>query len=164
MLQKVCAALSLPGASSASSKGAESRQTAASDSNAAGTAFILPSTLCKAQSPPMGGLSTTRTVGWRDSVDSAVSRAVRPVNMEPGLEMNYDTDSDNEPEDWVALPRRELSANALSRLEASLRHALDNVNSVSARVPPTANMPPTAGWERGDSIGSRPNRPSFTYP
>lgn len=160
MLQKVCAALPLPGSSSGSSTTAESRQSAAGDFNGTGTPFILPSTLCKVQSPPMG-----TSFGWRDSVDSAVSRAVRPVKMECGLGMYYDTDSDNDPEDsWVPLPRRELSANALSRLEASLRHALDNANSMSGNVPPTANMPPTGGCERGDSIGSRPDRPSFTYP
>merc|ERR1712032_416729 len=105
MLQKVYAALPLPGSSSASSKGAESRQsTAAStadDADATRTPFILPSTLCKAPSTPMG-----LRVGCH--------RAVRPVTMECGLGMNYDTDSDNDPEDsWAALPRRELSANAL---------------------------------------------------
>jgi len=183
MLQKVCAVLPLTGASKGarddmasdghlSHSSEDPRRIAAGkfdyaphNLNAPGSSFILPSTLCVAEYASLRP-SEASSVGWRDSVETAIRPAspghtssgfAKPVHLQCGLGMTYETDSDDEPaEAWRSLPRRELSAHALGCLEASLHNALDHANERTA--------PPTASDAYGQWSATRPARPSMTYP
>lgn len=138
------------------------------DSNAAPSSFMIPSALCPSRHDSLR--TEGSSVGWEDSVGTAIRPSTQgsaqgtcsngrdaPVRLEYGFGMNHDTDSDDDTaEAWVAMPRREISANSLSRLEVSLRHALDSASIRTA--------PPTAGNARCHPSTNRQGRPSFTYP
>jgi len=171
MLQKMCAVLPLCGPSTASTKGeraettvchakagmphhvinpsVDPRQIASDDfgysqrsSDAAGTSFMLPSTLQAAQYHPVQ-LGAGCAVGWQDSPETAI----RPLSS------HDDTDSDDETYDaWDPMPTRQLSSNALARLEGSLRNALDNASASGWSALPTASDARGHGRANGQAM------------
>jgi len=175
--EKICAVLPLSGPSTAPTKGerdqmtanhakadvpphginpsVDPRQIAADDfgyslqnADAVGSSFMIPSTLQVAQYDYLQPLGEGRAVGWQDS-------SVKAPRRQEGHTMHDDTDSGDETDDaWDPMPKREVSSNALARLEVSLRHALDSASPMGRTELRSAG--------RGRVDGQA--RPSMTYP
>lgn len=131
-------------------------------SNAAGVSFLFPSALCAADCSK-----------WQDSEESATRphnamasrqepmQGVGPLDCGLGMlgHADYDTDTDDGYDRaWNAVPKRELTENALRHLQASLQHALANASAMERTVPPTACN--ASGHRNSD----RQARPSMPFP